>query len=161
MTAHKLFTTHKPFGFIPLAFLPPELKPPVTCPNPLHSVAEETDDLSFDASDAEVKAALEALRNVGTVDVTREDGGGGDLFAWLVTFTGPVLPAYSSTHLGDDEENEIAPSPATLSFPLLYAGGEEDEGGLGLGTLGAGGQLNVTRERPGTLGPLLGEVRKL
>ena len=126
-------------------------------PNPLHSVAEETEDLAFDASDEEVKDALEALGNVGTVDVTREDGGGG-LYAWHVTFTEPTLPAYSNAHLGDSDGSEVDPAAATLSFPLLYAGGGDDDGGLGLGTLGAGGQLNVTRERRGTLGPLSGEV---
>lgn len=121
-------------------------------------MAEETEDLAFDASDADVKDALEALGNVGTVDVTREDGDGGGLYAWHVTFTEPVLPAYSSAYLGDGGGNEVDPATATLSFPLLYAGGEDDDGGLGLGTLGAGGQLNVTRERRGTLGPLSGEV---
>lgn len=121
-------------------------------------MAEETDDLAFDASDADVKAALEALGNVGTVEVAREDGAGAGLYAWLVTFTEPVLSAYSSPYPGDGEGDAIDPAEATLWFPLLYAGGEEEDGGLGLGTLGAGGQLNVTRERRGTLGPLSGEV---
>lgn len=126
--------------------------------NPLLYVAEETDDLAFDASDVEVKAALESLGNVGTVEVTREDGVGVGLYAWHVTFTEAALSAYSNVYVGDGDRNEVDPAAATLSFPLLYAGGEEGDGGLGLGTLGAGGQLNVTRERRGTLGPLAGEV---
>lgn len=108
-----------------------------------------------------MKAALEALDNVGTVDVTREIGEGSGLYVWYVTFTDPTLPAYSSSvYSSDGEGGGDAVSFATLSFPLLYPGGGEDEGGegLGLGTLEGGG-LNVTRERSGTVGPLSGEVR--
>ncbi len=122
---------------------------------------EETDDLAFDASETDVKGALEALVNVGTVDVTRENGEGSGLYVWYVTFTDPALPAYSSSVYPSDGEGggDVVPF-MTLSFPLLFPGGEEDEGGggLGLGTL-AGGSLNVTRERRGTLGPLSGAVR--
>lgn len=143
----------------PLRFPPPfsrfDRSPQPSCDIP---GAEETDDLAFDASAADVKTALEALTNVGTVDVTREDGEGGDTYAWQVTFTEPVLSAHSSVYTGDDGGGDID-SAVALSFPLLYAGGEEYGGGLGLGTLGAGGELNVTRVRRGTLGPLSGEVR--
>lgn len=108
-----------------------------------------------------MKAALEALPNVGTVEVTREDGDTTDGYAWQVTFTEPVLSAYSSSvYAGDDDESGVTDSLVALSFPLLYAGGEEySAGGVGLGTLGNGGELNVTRLRRGTLGPLSGEVR--
>lgn len=106
-----------------------------------------------------MKAALEALANVGTVDVTREDGDESELYAWSITFTGPVMSAYSS--VDGDEDTDIDGSAAMLSFPLLYAGGENGDDGLGLGTLGTGGELNVTRVHRGTLGSLSGKVRVL
>ena len=136
------------------------LRQPSTNPGLHHIIGtEETDDLAFDVSEEDMKAALEALVNVGTVDVTRENSDGGGLYVWYVTFTEPALPAYStSVYPGDDDDGGDANSAATLSFPLLYPGGEEGESG-DLGTLGAGGRLNVTRERRGTLGPLSGAVR--
>lgn len=108
-----------------------------------------------------MKTALEALTNVGTVDVTREEGDSADNFAWQVTFAEPVLSAYStSVYASADDGSGDIDSMVALSFPLLYAGGEEySAGGLGLGTLGIGGALNVTRARRGTLGPLSGKVR--
>lgn len=104
-----------------------------------------------------MKDALEALTNVGTVDVTREDGDGSDLYAWSITFTGPVVSAYSN--VDSDEDTDVDEAAAMLWFPLLYAGGEDGDDGLGLGTLGTGGELNVTRVHRGTLGPLSGKVR--
>lgn len=108
-----------------------------------------------------MKAALEALTNVGTVNVSREDGESADNDAWQVTFTEPVLSAYSSSaYASDDQGSGDVESVVALSFPLLYAGGEEySAGGISLGTIGIGGGLNVTRVRRGTLGPLSGEVR--
>lgn len=134
--------------------------PCMPCDTASHT-AEETDDLAFDASAADVKAALEALTVVGTVDVTREDGDANDNYAWQVTFTEPVLSAYSSSvYASEDDGNGVIDSLVALSFPLLYAGGKEySADGAGLGTLGNGGELNVTRVRRGTLGPLAGEVR--
>lgn len=121
----------------------------------LATLAEETDDLAFDSSALDVKSALEGLTNVGTVNVTREDLGG-NLYSWLITFTEPAISSYSSDAQVDDENLETA--SAVLSFPLLYAGGEDDSG-FGLGTLGTGAYINATRVERGTLGPLSGEVR--
>lgn len=157
-TQNQLLFTNTTSGLQPTWTFSPLLPDRSSWHTRSHPAAEETDDLAFDASDADVKAALEALENVGTVNVTREDGDGGGLYAWQVTFTEPALSAYSSAYPGDGEGDDVDPAAAKLSFPLLYAGGEDGDGGLGLGTLGAGGQLNVTRERRGTLAPLSGEV---
>lgn len=121
-------------------------------------LAEETDDLAVDASAADVKAALEALTYMGTVNVTREDLGS-DLYAWSITFTEPTTSAYSNSDSATDIDTATGLSLVPLSFPLLYAGGEDWGGGLGLGTLGTGGEINATRLQRGTLGPLSGEVR--
>lgn len=118
--------------------------------------AEETDDLAFDASASDVKSALETLTNVGTVDVTRDDLGN-DLYAWSITFTEPATSAYVAT-VDIVENGDTNVTSTELSFPLLYAGGAESDAGLGLETLGAGGEINVTRIRRGTLGPLSGQV---
>lgn len=99
-----------------------------------------------------MKSALEALTNVGTVNVTREERGG-DNYAWLITFAEPAI----SSHSADIEEGTEATS-ALLSYPLLYAGGEDEGAGLGIETLGTGGEINATRVQRGTLGPLAGEV---
>lgn len=107
---------------------------------------------------ADVKAALEALTYMGTVNVTREDLGS-DLYAWSITFTEPMTSAYSNSDSATDIDTATGSSLVPLSFPLLYAGGEDWGGGLGLGTLGTGGEINATRVQRGTLGPLSGEVR--
>lgn len=92
---------------------------------------------------------------MGTVNVTREDLGG-NLYAWTVTFKEPELSAFSVTMIAGEEDE--ATQGTLLLFPLLYAGGTHDSGGRGLGTLGHGGGVNVTRVRGGTLGPISGEV---
>ena len=116
---------------------------------------EQTDDLAFDASASDVKSALETLTNVGTVNVTRDDLGN-DLYAWYITFTEPATSAANVDVIEDGDENVAS---TELSFPLLYAGGEESDAGLGLETLGTGGRINVTRVQRGTLGPLSGQVK--
>lgn len=117
-------------------------------PNPPHP--EETDDLAFDASASDIKAFLEALSNVGGVNVTRKELGD-DHFSWLVTFTEPATSAY--------RDKRGTEGGSMLFFPLLYAGGVDEGGALGLGTLGAGGGINASRAKQGTLEPLFGEVR--
>ncbi|CAN0397451.1 unnamed protein product, partial [Hapterophycus canaliculatus] len=84
----------------------------------LSAGAEETEDLNFDASAADVKYALEALSNVGTVDVTRDEGDSGDLHSWRITFVNPAISALSSV----DEDEDVDGTSAVLSFPLVYAG---------------------------------------
>lgn len=115
----------------------------------------ETEDLDFDASASEVKAALEAIPAVGIVNVTREDLGG-DLYSWIITFT---EPATAACKIGKDAGKDETSTLPVLSFPLLYAGGGESNHTLGLGTLGTGGSINATRLRRGTLGSVTGEVR--
>lgn len=100
-----------------------------------------------------MKAALEGLPSVGTVNITRHPLGG-DLFSWIITFTEPATSAYSV--LADEEEAGNA--RPLLSFPLLYGGGGGGTRTLGIHTLGSGGSLNVTRLRRGTFGPLTGKV---
>lgn len=124
-------------------------RPPGTLPG-----VEETEDLNFDASADDVKSALEALSNVGTVNVTRDESDGGGLYSWRITFVEPIMSALSSV----DQNGDAGGSSAILLFPLLYAGGEENDAAPGLGTLGAGGEFNVTRLHRGTLGSLSGEV---
>lgn len=120
---------------------------------------EETEDLAVDSSAVDVKTALEALSNVGTVNVTREDLGG-DLFSWLITFTEPAFSAYSITVEHEKGENHTE-STTLLSFPLLYAGGTGTGSGFDLGTIGSGGAINATRVKRGTLGSVSGEVREV
>lgn len=112
----------------------------------------------MDALASDVKTALEALSNVGTVNVTRQDLGG-DLFSWLVTFIEPAGSAYGFT-TKDETAESGAESTILLSFPLLYAGGEDSDSKFDLGTLGNGGGINATRVQRGTLGPVSGEVRE-
>lgn len=112
--------------------------------------------MSFDASASDLKSTLEALPSVGTVNVSREDMGG-DLYAWTITFTEPSSSAYTTTTEVEDEDGTTT-TTTLLSFPLLYAGGVESDDGFGLGTLGTGSGLNVTRVRQGTLGPISGKV---
>lgn len=130
------------------------LSPTLRTPNRIS--AEDTDDISFDASALDVKISLETLPSVGTVNVTREDMGG-DLYAWTVTFTEPATSAHSVTSVLQEDDGTTTTS-TILSFPLLYAGGVDSGDGLDLGTLGTGGGVNVTRIHRGTLGPLNGGV---
>lgn len=92
---------------------------------------------------------------MGAVNVTRDEGDSGGLYSWRITFVEPIMSAINSV----DEDGSAGDIITVLSFPLLYAGGGEDDTAQGLGTLGAGGEVNVTRRYRVTLGSLSGEVR--
>ena len=114
---------------------------------------EETEDISYSATAAQVTTALEALSTIGSggVVVTRQTSGTDDFcsgnYCWYITFNSPL-------HAGDQ--------------PLLYAGGVNSDADIassytsearspGL-TSSASAAINVTEYRKGTLSALSGAI---
>jgi hypothetical protein len=81
-------------------------------------LVERTVDISYDASEADVKAALEALSGTCAVDVTRTDSSFG--YEWLVTFVeGAAQPLVALRPSGVDLLNiDTTVKPAVTIVPI-------------------------------------------
>ena len=104
---------------------------------------EETDNLNYDASETTVKAELEKLSSVGSVEVSRTVLGS-NAYCWSVTFTHPLTPGKQ---------------------PKIYAGGVSDSDDLSAhpSTLtssdgSATVSIAVTTFQEGTLSPINGDL---